>query len=70
MSKFTISANLDVLQKLPDTDDYLFHNYKWETPFPDIPNRVSLSFPEWQEAAAVYHELWKLRVTPLFRNWN
>ena len=72
MTTWKISTNLDRLQVLENTlDDYLLHNYKWKAEFPDIPNRVSLEFPEEQytEAAGIYHELYKLRISPLFRNW-
>lgn len=67
----TISTNLDKLQALEKHDEYILHKYKWEARNPDIPNRVTCTFPsdEYEEAAALYHEMWKLRITPLFRNW-
>jgi hypothetical protein len=65
-----VSTNMDQLQKLDNTaDEYLLHNFKWKVQQPDIPNRVHLEFETIEEAMAVHHELWKLHVTPLFKNW-
>ena len=69
MSTYKISTNLDNLMALPSTDDYLFFNYKWAPVQPDIPNRVETEFTDIQQAMAVHHELWKLKISPLFKTW-
>ena len=69
MTQYTISTNLDKLMALPTSDEYLYFNYKWVEVQPDIQNRVQINFSDIQEAMAVHHELWKLRISPLFKNW-
>lgn len=68
-TQWSIYLGLDTLMELPEDSDYLFYNYKWEQIDPYNENRVSLTFSDYCEAAAVYHELWKLRVPKLARSW-
>lgn len=68
-----IYCNLQELQHLPPSDDYLFHNYPWKH-HPAFQNIMMLEFPEDAENTeiySVYRELWKLRnhLPSLKRNW-
>lgn len=68
---WSVSANLDQLQKLEGTDDdYILHNYKWLVVYPDIPNRVKCEFgeDEYKQAKGIYDRLYALKLV-CFRNW-
>jgi len=76
MATRNIYCNLQELQHLPDTDDYLYHNYGWKH-HPAWQHIMVLSFnadnaDDAQEAMAVYHELWHFRhdLPSLIRDWN
>lgn len=65
---WVVWANLQELQNLPEEDSYLFHNYPWKK-HPAFENVMEYSEEEYTEAAALYHELWKLHLLSLKRNW-
>lgn len=71
MPHFNIFASRTDLESLPESDDYLFYNYKWQQADAFNDDRLCLCFEdhEYQQAAAVYHELWKLRLPKLARSW-
>jgi len=66
---WTISVLFEELMALPISDEYLFFNYGWKHDFANE-ERVTISFDNWKEAAGVHHELWKLRIPSLKKNWS
>lgn len=66
---FIVYASLEDLMYLPQDSEYLFYNYNWQPSVPDS-SICQCEESEYTEAAALYHELWKLRVSSLKRNWN
>jgi hypothetical protein len=69
-STFRIWANKQELENLPKTDSYLFFNYKWKK-HPAFQNTMEFESTEYQEAAALYHELWRSRIVlpSLVKSW-
>lgn len=68
---YRIFASESELMKLSDADQYLFYNYQWKVADVYSADRLMLEFPEdqLQEAMAVHHELWKLRMPKLAKSW-
>jgi hypothetical protein len=70
-STFRIWVNKQELENLPETESYLFHNYEWKK-HPAFQNTMEFESTEYQETAAIYHELWHHRfdLPSLVKSWS
>lgn len=69
---FAIYCNLQELQHLPESEQYLFTNFSWK-PHPAYNHCMEIQFSDEDQldARGLYHELWKNRfhLPSLNRNW-
>lgn len=69
--QWIIYVNKQELESLPESDCYLYHNYLWKK-HPAFEHVLECVFKaeEYNNAAEVYHELRKLHLPSLTKNWS